>query len=47
MKTVKDPNAVALGRKGGEAIAKRGSAYFRALQAKRRNRKGGRPKKTR
>jgi len=39
--------AVEMGRKGGEAIARRGPAYFRALQAKRRSRKGGRPKKSR
>ena len=31
--------------KGGKAIAERGPEYFRQLQAKRKNRKGGRPKK--
>ena len=41
----KDPAAVELGRRGGKKIAKRGSEYFRKLQAKRRNRKGGRPPK--
>jgi hypothetical protein len=42
----KDPAAVALGRKGGKKIAKRGSEYFKQLQAKRKNRKGGRPPKS-
>jgi hypothetical protein len=42
----KGPAAVALGRKGGRKIAKRGSEYFRRLQAKRGNRKGGRPPKS-
>jgi hypothetical protein len=41
----KDPAAVTLGRKGGREIAKRGSEYFRELQAKRKNRRGGRPPK--
>jgi hypothetical protein len=41
----KDPAAVSLGRKGGREIAKRGSEYFRKLQAKRKKRKGGRPPK--
>jgi hypothetical protein len=41
----KDPAAVSLGRKGGREIAKRGSEYFKALQSKRKNRKGGRPPK--
>jgi len=45
MKPRKDPAAVALGRKGGKAIAERGPEYFRQLQAKRKNRKGGRPPK--
>ena len=40
----KDPAAVALGRKGGQAIAKRGAEYFRELQAKRQRKAGGRPK---
>lgn len=34
-----------LGHKGGKAIAQRGPEYFRQLQAKRVNRKGGRPPK--
>jgi hypothetical protein len=42
----KDPAAVSLGRKGGREIAKRGSEYFRELQAKRKKRKGGRPPKS-
>ncbi|HME00671.1 MAG TPA: hypothetical protein VKM93_25485 [Terriglobia bacterium] len=37
--------AVELGRKGGKVIAERGPEYFRQLQAKRVNRKGGKPKK--
>ncbi|PYV22143.1 MAG: hypothetical protein DMG27_18870 [Acidobacteria bacterium] len=45
MKHRKNPAAVALGRKGGKAIAERGPEYFRQLQAKRKNRKGGRPPK--
>jgi hypothetical protein len=45
MKKRKKPAAVALGRKGGKSIAKRGPEYFRELQAKRKNRAGGRPKK--
>jgi hypothetical protein len=44
-KHTKDPAAVALGRKGGKAIAERGPDYFRQLQAKRKDRKGGRPPK--
>ena len=41
----KMPAARALGRKGGAAIAKRGSEYFRQLAAKRKTRSGGRPPK--
>jgi hypothetical protein len=41
----KDPHAVALGRKGGRKIAKRGPDYFRELQAMRKSKKGGRPPK--
>jgi len=41
----KMPAAKALGRKGGAAIAKRGSEYFRQLAAKRKTRSGGRPSK--
>jgi hypothetical protein len=42
----KNPFAVGLGRMGGQAIAKRGPEYFRQLQAKRKTRAGGKPKKT-
>jgi hypothetical protein len=35
--------AIALGSRGGKAIAERGHDYFRQLQAKRKTRKGGRP----
>jgi hypothetical protein len=42
----KDPAAVELGRKGGRKIAKRGSEYFRKLQAKRKHRKGGSTNRT-
>jgi len=41
----KDPAAVELGRKGGRVTAKRGRGYYKALQAKRKNRRGGRPPK--
>ncbi len=44
-KQAKTPSAVALGRKGGSAIAKRGSDYFRKLAAKRKRHGGGRPRK--
>jgi hypothetical protein len=37
--------AAALGAKGGKETAKRGSEYFRKLAAKRKEFKGGRPKK--
>jgi len=46
LKKKKDPAAVALGRKGGKKIAKRGSEYFKQLQAKRKHRRGGRPPKS-
>jgi hypothetical protein len=46
MKTKKNPAAVALGRKGGKAIAKRGPDYFRQLQARRKTHGGGRPPKS-
>lgn len=36
--------AAALGKKGGNVTAKRGSEYFRKLAMKRKNFKGGRPK---
>ncbi len=45
MTSKKDPAAVALGRKGGKAVAQRGPEYFRQLQARRKHRKGGRPRK--
>jgi hypothetical protein len=41
----KDPAAVSLGRRGGEATAQRGPEYYRQLQAKRKERKGGRAPK--
>jgi hypothetical protein len=41
----KDPAAVELGRKGGRVTAKRGPKYYKTLQSKRKNRKGGRPPK--
>jgi len=37
--------AATLGRKGGSAIAKRGSDYFRQLAARRKTHGGGRPRK--
>jgi hypothetical protein len=37
--------ATVLGRKGGSVIAKRGSAYFRKLAARRKTHGGGRPRK--
>jgi hypothetical protein len=40
----KNPAAAALGSRGGQVIAQRGPGYFRQLQAKRTNRKGGRPR---
>lgn len=45
LKQAKTPSAVALGRKGGFVIAKRGSDYFRKLAAKRKTHGGGRPRK--
>lgn len=38
------PDAVALGSKGGQATAKRGSEYFKKIAAMRKTRGGGRPK---
>jgi hypothetical protein len=38
--------AVALGKKGGKATAKRGSDYFRKIAAMRKDFKGGRPPKS-
>ncbi len=42
----KQPAAIALGRKGGSVIAKRGSDYFRNLAARRKTHGGGRPRKS-
>ena len=39
------PAAAILGRKGGSVTAKRGSAYFRKLAARRKTHGGGRPRK--
>ena len=44
-KQAKSPAAAALGRKGGAAVAKRGSDYFRDLAARRKTHAGGRPRK--
>ena len=41
----KMPAAALLGRKGGSVTAKRGSAYFRKLAARRKTHGGGRPSK--
>src|ERR1035437_8784121 len=41
----KQSAAIALGRKGGSVIAKRGSDYFRNLAARRKTHGGGRPRK--
>jgi hypothetical protein len=41
----KNPAAVVLGRRGGKKTAERGAKYFRELQARRKLRKGGRPRK--
>lgn len=39
------PSAAAeLGRRGGNATAKRGSEHYRAMAASRKNKRGGRPK---
>ncbi|HEV3307367.1 MAG TPA: hypothetical protein VGZ91_13100 [Candidatus Sulfotelmatobacter sp.] len=45
LKQAKTPSAVALGRKGGQASAQKGSEYFRRLAAKRNTHGGGRPRK--
>ena len=39
------PAAAILGRRGGSVTAKRGSAYFRKLAARRKTHGGGRPRK--
>lgn len=38
-----DPAAVSLGRKGGQATAKRGPDYYRKINTMRKTRAGGRP----
>ncbi len=45
IKQAKLPAAAILGRKGGSMTAKRGSAYFRKLAARRKTHGGGRPRK--
>jgi hypothetical protein len=45
IKQTKLPAAAILGRKGGSVTAKRGSAYFRKLAARRKTHGGGRPRK--
>jgi hypothetical protein len=40
-----NPAAVALGRLGGKATAKRGPEYYRKLASRRKTFKGGRPPK--
>jgi hypothetical protein len=45
LKQAKTPAAIALGRKGGQASAAKGSDYFRKLAAKRKTHGGGRPRK--
>jgi hypothetical protein len=45
LKQSRTPSAVALGRKGGQASAQKGSDYFRKLAAKRKTHGGGRPRK--
>jgi hypothetical protein len=39
------PAAAIMGRKGGSVTAKRGSAYFRKLAARRKTHGGGRPRR--
>ena len=45
LKQARTPSAVALGRKGGQASAQKGSDYFRRLAAKRKTHGGGSPRK--
>lgn len=40
-----EPDAVALGTRGGNATAKRGPEYYRKIAAMRKTRGGGRPSK--
>lgn len=42
----RQPDAVALGAKGGQKTAERGSDHFRKLAAMRKTRAGGRPPKS-
>ena len=42
----KNPHAVALGAEGGKKTARKGADYFRKIQALRKHRRGGRPRKT-
>jgi hypothetical protein len=41
----REPDAAALGSKGGTVTAKRGPEYYAKIGAMRKNRKGGRPRK--
>ncbi len=45
IKQAKLPAAAIMGRRGGSVTAKRGSAYFRKLAARRKTHGGGRPRK--
>jgi hypothetical protein len=42
---IRQPDAMALGAKGGKATAKRGPEYFAEIAAMRKTRSGGRPKR--
>lgn len=41
----REPDAVALGSKGGNVTAQRGPEYYAKIGAMRKNRRGGRPRK--
>jgi hypothetical protein len=41
----REPDAAALGAKGGSVTAQRGPGYYAKIGAMRKNRKGGRPRK--
>jgi hypothetical protein len=41
----RQPDAAALGAKGGKATAKRGPEYFKQIAGMRKERRGGRPKR--
>jgi hypothetical protein len=43
--TKRQPDAAALGAKGGKSTAKRGPEFYSQIAAMRKERKGGRPKK--